>query len=374
MRIALVHDYLSQKGGAEKVLQAFHEIWPEAPIFVLFHDKKKIKSFKNTDIRETFIKKLPGAERMFQWYLPLMPSATEKHDLNDFDVVLSSTSSFAKGVITPPESVHICYCHTPPRFLWAGTHRYLSDLPYNKVIKSFLTPLLHRLRLWDTLSTNRVDHFLSNSNTVNLRIQKYYRRQSDTIYPPVKTKDFHISKNLGNYFLAGGRLVPYKRFDLIVQAFNRLGLPIKIFGLGPELKKLKKIAKPNIEFIGYIEGEEKSKILSECLGFINPQIEDFGITTVEATASGRPIIAYRGGGATESVEENKTGIFFEKQNWQSLTDAILKFNSKNWDSQYIKEHAKKFDENIFKQKIKQTVEDRYEEFKKGQNQVQFKNI
>jgi len=365
MRIALVHDYLSQNGGAEKVLKSFTEIWPQAPIFVLFHDKEKIKGFEKSKIKETFLSKLPRVNKNYEWYFPFMPMATEKHDLGDFDVVLSSASGFAKGIITNPETLHICYCHTPPRFLWAGTHKYLSDLRYNFVVKTILSGVLHKMRLWDTLSTNRVDHFIANSKTVENRIKKYYRREAQVLYPPVNTTKFYTTQHTKNYFVAGGRLVPYKRIDLAIKAFNRLGWNLKIFGVGPEEKYLKKIAKNNIEFLGNITDEEKSKLLSESRGFINPQYEDFGIVSVEAMASGRPVIAYYKGGASESVVENITGLFFYKQTWESLLDTLLKFENYNWEKQEIREHSKKFDKQNFKEKIKRLVEDRFEEFDKG---------
>ena len=247
MKIALVHDYLSQDGGAERVLKAFHEIWPEAPVFVLFYDKNKLPEFGEVDIRESFISKLPFGRKKYQWYLPWMPLATERHNLHEFDVVISSTSAFAKGVLTRPDTLHISYCHTPTRYLWTDTHEYIEDLKYNRLIKAFLPRLIHRLRLWDKMSVDRVDNFIANSGTVRNRIQKYYRRDSDIIYPPVDTDKFFISQKIGDYFLSGGRLVPYKRFDLLVQVFNRLKkLKLKIFGEGPEFERLKLMSKPNI--------------------------------------------------------------------------------------------------------------------------------
>jgi glycosyltransferase involved in cell wall biosynthesis len=377
MRIALVHDYLSQDGGAERVLKAFHEIWPEAPIFVLFHDKQRLAEFSDSDVRESFIAKLPFGRKKYQWYLPWMPLATERHNLHNFDVVLSSTSAFAKGVLTRPDTLHISYCHTPTRYLWTDTHEYIEDLKYNRLVKSFLPRLIHNLRIWDKMSVDRVDHFVANSGTVRGRIQKYYRRDSDIIYPPVDTHKFFISKDVDSpsassgqgYFLAGGRLVPYKRFDLLVQVFNRLKkLKLKIFGEGPELENLKKMSKDNIEFIGRVSDEEKAKLLSQAQAFIHPQVEDLGITPLESMASGRPVIAYPVGGVTETVIPGETGVFFHEQSWNSLLDAVLHFNYENWDSAKIREHAMKYDVTVFKDKVRKYVEDRYEEFKQGKNQ------
>jgi glycosyltransferase involved in cell wall biosynthesis len=369
MKLALVHDYLSQDGGAERVLKALHETWPEAPIFVLFHDKKKINYLNRDKIKESFLSRLPFVRGAFQWYLPWMPSATEHHDLRDFDVVLSSTSAFAKGVITPPGTLHISYCHTPPRYLWADSNEYVSELNQSPLVKAFLPNILHRLRLWDKMSADRVDHFIANSKTVEQRIRKYYRRESTIVHPPIDTNKFTSANEVGDYFVAGGRLVPYKKFDLLVAAFNRSRQPLKIFGDGPELTKLKNIARPNIEFLGVISEEEKIKLLSRARAFINPQIEDFGITAVEAMASGRPVIAYESGGATETILENQTGVFFKKQNWESLFDAVQKFNHANWDSAAIREHARKFDVKIFQEKMQRAVNDYWDDFQNKMNQT-----
>lgn len=368
MKIALVHDYLSQHGGAERVLKAFHEIWPEAPVFVLFHDKKKIDDFEHADIRESFLAKLPFGRTKYQWYLPWMPFATERHNLHEFDVVLSSTSAFAKGVLTRPDTLHISYCHTPTRYLWTDTHEYIEELKYNRLIKAALPRLIYHLRLWDKMSVDRVDHFIANSGTVRSRIQKYYRRESDIIYPPVDIDNFFINKDIGDYFIAGGRLVPYKRFDLLVQVFNRLRWPLIIFGDGPEGEKLKKFAKNNIRFVGRISDEEKAALLSRARALIHPQVEDLGITPIESMACGRPVIAYPVGGATETVIPNETGIFFTSQNWESLLDTILHFNYENWDSVKIREHAERYGAEAFKERVKRYIEDRYAEFKQGLNQ------
>ena len=368
MRIALVHDYLSQDGGAERVLKSLHEIWPEAPIFVLFHDRKKINYFEQGNIKESFLAKMPLIRSAFEWYLPWMPVATERHDLRDFDVVISSTSAFSKGVITAPGTLHISYCHTPPRYLWADSADYVAELNQSPVVKAFLPNLLHRLRLWDKMSADRVDHFIANSKTVEQRIRKYYRRDSDVIHPPIETDNFKTTDKAGDYFIAGGRMVPYKRFDMLIAAFNRLREPLKIFGSGPELARLKNIARPNIEFLGVISEEKKIDLLSRARAFVNPQTEDFGITTIEAMASGRPVIAYADGGAVETVLDGKTGTFFNEQNWESLFDAIVNFNHQNWDSTAIREHARQFDSRVFKEKMQKFVADKFDEFKSKSHQ------
>lgn len=369
MRIALVHDYLSQDGGAERVLKAMHEIWPEAPIFVLFHDPDKINYIKKENIRQSFLARLPLIRSHFQWYLPFMPLATEKYNLQDFDVVISSTSSFAKGLIVKPDTLHLSYCHTPPRYLWANTHEYVAELKYGRIIKMALPGIIHKLRLWDKMSADRVDHFIANSKTVQRRINKYYRRDSEVIYPPVDTDKFSISDKVQDYFLAGGRLVPYKRVDLVIQVFNRLKWPLKVFGIGPEYANLKSRAKPNIEFLGRVTDEEKAKLMSQAKAFIHPQIEDLGLTPIESMAAGRPVIAFASGGATETVIPNENGVFFYRQTWESLLETVLNFQAESWDSVKIRENSLQFDTNNFKDKLKQLVADRHEEFKRGLNQT-----
>lgn len=368
MRIALIHDYLSQDGGAERVLKAFHEIWPTAPIFLLFHNKNKITGFDPAVIKESFLGRMPFINAHFQWYLPWMPLAIEKFNLTEFEVVLSTSSTFAKGVITSPHTLHICYCHTPPRFLWADSHDYLGDLHSNRFVKIVLPALISRLRLWDKMSTDRVDHFIANSKTVQHRIQKYYRRDSEVMYPPVDTKLFAAPAALSNYYVTGGRLVPYKRIDLVISAFNRLRSPLFVFGTGPELPRLKRMAKPHITFLERISEEQKASLFGGARAFIHPQIEDSGITPLESMASGRPVIALAQGGATETVVERETGLFFHHQTWESLLHTMLHFDHTAWDSNKIREHAAQYNIVIFKDNIKKYVEHRYEEFQRGVRQ------
>ncbi|MDO8499154.1 MAG: glycosyltransferase [bacterium] len=360
MRVALVHDYLSQDGGAERVLKAMHEMWPEAPIFVLFHDREKINYIPIENIRESFIAKLPWHRQAYRWYLPLMPIATEKYRLKNFDLIISSTSAFAKGIIPAPHALHISYCHTPPRYLWADAEEYLDDAS-GLLIRVLLPRLIHKLRIWDKISVDRVDHFLANSETVKQRISKYYRRASSVIYPPIDAKQFNISAKIDDYFLTGGRLVPYKKLHIAVQAFNRLGWPLKIFGVGPEMAKLKRMAKSNIQFLGKISETEKITLFNHARAFIHPQLEDSGLTAVEAMASGRPVIAYAQGGATEKIRAGETGLFFSEQNWESLLQTLLDFSRHSWDSEVIRAHATRYDMDNFKQELKNFVEQKYQE-------------
>ncbi len=357
MKVALVHDMLTQNGGAEKVFECFTELYPKAPIFTLLYNNKKMKNiFPPEKINTSFLQSCPFAVKKYKWYLPLMPQATESYDLNEFDLILSSSSAFAKGIIAPSNAVHICYCHTPTRYLWINSQNYINDLKYNKLIKKIINLNLTRLRIWDVLAAQRVDKFITNSKNVQKKIKKYYNRNSEIIYPPVETEKFYISEKKENYFLAGGRLVPYKRFDLVIEAFNRLNLPLKIFGSGPEFKTLKKKAKKNIEFLGFISDQDKAKLYSNALAFIHPQEEDFGIMLVEAMASGIPVIAYRGGGALESLLPQTTGEFFNRQTWEDLADKIIHFNPENYNPQTIRQQAEKFSVKNFKKKINAFIE------------------
>ena len=356
MKIALVHDYLIQDGGAEKVLEVLQETWPEAPTFVLFFDPKKMPAFADKDIRTSFLQKLPLALTKYQWYISLMPTATEHYDLREFDVVISSTSAFAKGVLTRPDAIHICYCHTPTRYLWTDTQSYIKELRVPKFVKAMLPPVLSKLRIWDRQAADRVDYFVANSQTVADRIKKYYRRDSEIIYPPVETTHFHISPKPKQYFLTGGRLVAYKRFDLVIEAFNKTGLPLKIFGNGPVEKDLRKMAKSNIEFVGRVSEKEQRELYANAKAFVHPQEEDFGITPVEAMASGTPVIAYRLGGATETVVEGLSGEFFEEQTVNALVEKLVKFDQSKYDPHKIKAHAEKFSREKFEEKIRKVVE------------------
>lgn len=357
MNLALIHDYLIQDGGAERVLKAFHDIWPEAPLFVLLHDEKKMRgeSF-GSGVRTSFLQRLPFARTKYKWMMPLMPMATEQYDLREFDTVLSSTSAFAKGVITRPDATHVCYCHTPTRYLWSDAHTYVNEIGLPGPVKKLVPFMLSRIRIWDRLAAERPDRFVANSETVRRRIAKYYQRESDVIPPPVDTDMFSISPRIGNYYVAGGRLVAYKRFDVIVRAFNKLGIPLKIFGEGPELQSLRRGASHTIEFTGKIDDAAKAELYSKAIAYLHPQEEDFGITAVEAMAAGRPVIAYRKGGATETVIEGLTGEFLDDQTWEELGNSVIRFKPENYHPIAIRTHAKKYDVERFKERMKAYVE------------------
>ncbi len=271
-------------------------------------------------------------------------------------------------MLTRPETVHISYCHSPTRYLWTDTHEYIADLPYNPLVKAVLPRLIHHLRIWDKMSVDRVDYFIANSGTVHGRIEKYYRRNSDIIYPPVAFDNFFAAKEIGDYFVSGGRLVPYKKFDLLVRTFNRLGWKLKIYGSGPSLEYLKKIAKPNIEFVGRVTEAQKAELLAHAKAFLNPQVEDLGITPLESMAAGRPVIAYGVGGATETVIPGKTGVLFFEQNWESLYQVLRDFEATQWDSTEIRAWAERFSTDRFKDRVKKYVEEKYAERQNSQAQ------
>lgn len=364
MKVALVHDYLSQDGGAERVVEAMQEIWPEATLFTLFHDKKNAHPrFLKKNIITSFLQKIPFAKKHYQWFLPLMPLATESYNLSEYDVVISSTSAFAKGIITQPNTLHLCYCHTPTRYLWTDTVDYIESLPYPWLVKKILPPFISRLRQWDALAAMRVNIFIANSQTVAQRIKTFYQREAHVIFPPVDTDRCRPNSKNNDFFLTGGRLVPYKRFDIPVRACTRLGLPLVIFGDGPTKKSLEKIAGPTIKFVGRISDAQKIKLYQHCKAFIHPQNEDFGITPIEAMACGRPVIAYAQGGATETVIDGITGEFFHKQTWEDCAHTLNNFNSKNYNQNTIVQHARTFSRYQFKHRLRELVEHEWRTFK-----------
>jgi len=370
MRIALVHDYLVQYGGAERVLECFTELFPYAPIYTLVYSKELMHGvFEGKNIKTSFIQKLPFAKERHRIFPQFMPMAIEQFDFSDYDIVLSDSSSYAKGIITGPETLHICYMHTPMRYAWDDCQKYTSDFNFPRMIKKIIPFIMNYIRIWDRVSVDRVDRLIANSNFVAKRIKKYYKRDSIVVHPPVNVDDFYVSAERedsprvdeqsprveAGYFLMVGRLLAYKRHDIAIQAFNKLGLKLKIIGRGPELKKLQKIAGPTIEFLGRVPDEKIADYYAKCRAFIFPQEEDFGIVAIEAMASGRPIIAYRAGDIVENMEEKKVGIFFDSQTPEDIFNAVKKFNDEDYDPAYIREKAKKFDKAIFKARIMEYV-------------------
>lgn len=356
-RIALIHDHLGQDGGAERVLAVLQSMYPDAPTYTLIYDKARANpAFMHKDIRTSFLQRVPFGIGHYQWYLAWMPNAVERYELNEYDLVISSSASFARGVITLPRTLHIDYCHSPTRYLWSDTHRYVEELRYPGVMKAFIPFILTRIRQWDRIAADRVDVFFANSMNVRQRITKYYRRDSIIVHPPVNTESFSVAPTIGSFYLTGGRLVAYKRFDLTVRAFNRLGIPLKIFGDGPEEQRLREMARSNVEFLGRVTHDEMKKLYQSCIAFIHPQEEDFGITPLEANASGRPVIAYAAGGALETITSGVNGVFFNEQEWESLADAVIRFKPEEFKPETVCEQAKRFDVEHFKQRFGAEVE------------------
>lgn len=368
MRVALVHDYLVQHGGAERVLQAFCELFPEAPIYTLIHDERAMRgTFSNRDIRTSFLQRFPFAKRNHRLFPIFMPLAIEQFHLRGYDVVLSDSSSYAKGVLTPPEVLHVCYMHTPMRYAWDDCHKYVEDFGFPRAVKRLAPLFLNPIRLWDKTSATRPDRIIANSRFVARRIKKYYRREAEIIHPPIDTKRFFISppERQKDFFLIVGRLVAYKRHDLAIRAFNELKLPLKIVGRGPEYARLKRLAGPTIEFLGRVPDDELARLYSECTACIFPQEEDFGIVAFEAFASGRPLIAYRGGDIPEHMEEGDMGVFFERQEVASLVRAVQQFQSLTFDAELIRSRSLRFDREIFKDTMRRALDQMWDEWKSG---------
>jgi len=361
VKLAIVVSWLNQYGGAERVLEVLHEMYPDAPIFTpIYWPKALPEEYRSWDIRVSPLNKLPLIKRRHQLFLPLYPLAFEGFDLSEYDVVLSMPSAFAHGVITPPETLHICYCLTPARFLW-NYHAYVEREGIGRVARWFLPPFLTALRLWDRVAADRVDHFVAISEVVQRRIDRYYRRDSEIIYPPVNTKAFSPTEEHGDYFLVVSRLVPYKRVDLAVRAFNDLGLPLYIIGGGRDASALQALAGPNIRFLGRVDDSKMKDYLSGCRALIFPGEEDFGLTPLEAMAAGRPVIAYAVGGATETVIEGVTGEFFHAQTPESLAEAVRDFDERRYDSAILCQHAEQFSRQVFKERLGNFIVSKLEE-------------
>ncbi|TMD53746.1 MAG: glycosyltransferase family 4 protein [Chloroflexi bacterium] len=358
MKVALVHDYLNQMGGAERVVLAFHELFPDAPLYTSIYDPRRVDAaFQQIDIRTSFMQRLPFVKKHHQPFLPLYPFAMERLDLRGYDLILSSSSAFGKGVITKPGTMHICYCHTPMRWCW-NYDEYVEREQLGKLARGVLPFLITWLRVWDQTTAMRVDHFIANSPAVADRIQKYYRREAVVIPPPVDASRFLFDPTTQpeDYFLVVSRFMPYKRIDLAIQACNRLQLPLVIIGSGRDQQRLQQMAGPTIRFLGRLSDAEVLHYYAHCRALILPGEEDFGITPLEAQASGRPVVAYSAGGALASVIDGVTGTFFQEQTVESLAATLAAFDETRYDPQIIRDHALEFDKPRFHRRILQFIE------------------
>lgn len=369
MRVALAHDYLNQYGGAERVLENLHDMYPDAPIYTSMYDPDAMPAaYRTWDIRTSFMQRLPFVTTRHQSYLMAYPIAFESFDLGAYDVVISNSSAFCKGVITGPNTLHISYCLTPMRWVWRYRD-YVDRERLGGFTRMILPPLIHYLRLWDVSTSARVDRFVSISTAVAARIQKYYRRDSEIIYPPVDCHQFGPTRPPGDYYLSGGRLTPYQRKDLIVDAFRDLGLPVKIVGDGRDRARLEARASSNIEFVGRVDDETLRELYANCRAYLFPAEEDFGIMPVEAQAAGRPVVAYAAGGALDTVVDGETGVYFHDQTPSSLAAAVERFERMTFDPERIRRNAERFSAQIFRDRFASYVERAYHEWKANPGRV-----
>ena len=364
MKVAIVYDRVNKWGGAERVLLVLHEMFPDAPLYTSVYSPSNAPWARiYPEVIPSFIQKIPLAKDRHEHFPYLMPIAFESFDFSDFDLVVSVTSEAAKGIITKPSTKHICYCLTPTRYLWSGYGDYFKYSP----IKYISYPIISYLRYWDKIAAQRPDIMVSISTEVQKRIDKYYSRDSVVIYPPVDTEkfttgDMRLAKkkpscqlSATNYYLVVSRLVPYKKVDLVIDAFNELGYPLVVVGKGWDEKKLKKMALSNVAFTGYLTDEELAGYYQRARAFVFPQEEDFGLVAVEAQAAGCPVIAYKKGGALDTVVDGKTGVFFEEQNRSSLIDAIKRFEDQEFEKSVMVKNAGGFAKINFKKKFMSIV-------------------
>lgn len=363
---AIIHEWLVTIAGAESVLQSIYKLYP-GDIYTLFHDPDQVKgaAWSDARIRTSFLQRFPSGRKHHRIFLPLFPMAIEQFDLREHKLIISSSYAVAKGVLTSSDQLHICYCHSPMRYVWDLTFEYLEAAGLTGGARSFIVRMiLHYIRIWDTISSHRVNEFVANSEYIANRIRKCYGRRAKVIYPPVDVDRFRISEKRDNYFVTISRLVPYKRIDIIIRAFNQLKLPLVIIGDGPSRKSLMKIAGPTIEFLGYQPANEVETILSRARAFVFSAEEDFGIVNVEAQASGLPVIAFGRGGTLETVIEGKTGMFFYKQDVGCLINKIEEFLKieHTFDPQEIRNNALRFPRSRFEREFKAFVDEAWERF------------
>jgi glycosyltransferase involved in cell wall biosynthesis len=362
MKVALIHDWLTGMRGGERCLEVFCELFPQAHLYTLLHIPGSVSALiEKMPIKTSFIQNLPFSKRGYRKYLPLFPLAIERFNLKEYDLILSCSHCVAKGIIPPPDALHISYMLTPMRYAWDMYEDYFGEN------KNIMIPFfMHYLRMWDVTSSQRVDNFLCISKHVQNRIMKFYRRDSEVIHPPVEISRFRLGNKKDDFFLIVSSLVPYKKIKLAVETFNRLGYPLRIIGTGPEEKKLRVIAKSNVEFMEWQSDEVVAKSFSACRALIFPGEEDFGIVPLEAMGCGKPVIAYGKGGILETVVAydtpergggSPTGLFFYEQNVDSLIDAMKRFGriEREFDPLAIRNHALQWDREIFKEKIKQNI-------------------
>ena len=373
MKKALIHDWFSTYAGAEKCVESFTNIWDDFEVYGLIDFLKgadRDKILKGKRAHTSFIQKLPFAKDKYRNYLPLFPLAIEQFDLSGYDVVLSSSHAVAKGVLTHSNQLHIAYVHTPIRYAWDLYHQYLRESGLDRGLKGALAKyFLHKIRLWDASTANRVDHYVANSRYIARRIKKTYGKPSDVIYPPVDVDKFTLREAKEEFYLTASRMVPYKKIDLIVEAFSQTDKKLLVIGDGPDMAKIKSKAGKNVELLGFADDETMADLMGRAKAFVFAAEEDFGITPVEAQACGTPVICFGRGGARETVLDGESGLYFMEQNAKELLAAVAKFeqNYDKFEPTKIRENSLKFSRARFEAEIKSYVEKKYEEFKDGLN-------
>lgn len=373
MKKALIHDWFSTYAGAEKCIESFTNVWDDFEIYGLIDflsDADRDRILKGKYTHTSFIQRLPFAKKKYRNYLPLFPLAIEQFDLSGYDVVLSSSHAVAKGVLTHSNQLHISYVHTPIRYAWDLYHQYLYESGLNHGLKGILAKyFLHKIRLWDVSTANRVDHYIANSHYIARRIKKAYGKSSDVIYPPVDIDKFALRESKSDFYLTASRMVPYKKIDLIVEAFSQTDKKLLVIGDGPDMGKIKSKASKNIELLGFADDKTMADLMGQAKAFVFAAEEDFGITPVEAQACGTPVICFGRGGALETVREGISGLYFMEQNIRELLATVDKFEQSydKFEPIKIRENSLKFSRTRFESEIKSYVEKKYEEFKEGQN-------
>jgi len=352
VRVAIVHDFLNQRGGAERVLAVLHEMFPEAPIFTSVVDRESLwPQLRSADIRVSWMQRLPGIRRNFKRYLLLYPLVFERLDLSGFDLILSSSSAFAKAVRAPSGGTHVCYCYTPARFLWSYD-QYVEREEFGRFVRATLPWVIRALRRWDLKTADRPHQYVAISSVVAERIRRIYGREAAVVPPPVDVERFrHLSGEPGDCYLILSRLNAYKRLHLAVEAFNQLRLPLIVVGEGPHRPVLERMAGPTIRFLGHLDDGRVERLLAECRALIFPGEEDFGISVLEANAAGRPVVAFRGGGALDTVDPDVTGVFFTEPSAESLAEAVFRSARISWDRGTIRRHASQFDVASFRDRM-----------------------
>lgn len=359
MKVALIHDYLTQRGGAERVFELICSFFPQADIYSSVYDPDNTVDFQGRSVKTTFLQNLPGTKKHFRLFAPIYYPAFRLLDLREYDLILSSTSSFAKGVRKNPGAMHICFCHNVTRFLW-NTRTYLEEYSNIKKFSPLIRPILKYMRQEDLLYAKEPDLYIANSSTVANRIKQIYKRKALAINYPIHTHKFIFSAKKEDYYLVSSRMISYKRLDIVIETFNWLGLPLIIIGDGPERKRLEASALSNIKFLGYVEDEWRTHLMAKAKAVIVTALEDYGLVPIEANASGTPVIAYGAGGVLDTQISGKTGILFKPQSPDALQSAVRQAEEQKWDYAQIRAHAvENFSERIFLQKVAEVIEEFY---------------